>query len=300
MTSSELIKKEAFRLGFNACGICKAEHVGKQADLLKEWLKKGHHGQMSYLENHLEKRCNPQLLVENAKSIIVVALNYFPSQKQDKEAIQFSYYAYGKDYHTVIKEKLRNLYNYIQNEIFPVNGRIFCDTAPILEKYHAMKAGLGWIGKHSQLIIPQKGSYFFLGEIIIDKELEYDVPTKNHCENCQKCVNACPVNAISSDGELDASRCLSYLTIEFRGNLPETLQIPGNQIYGCDICNKICPWNRFSEATLVDELQPKEEFLSLDKNTIENMDKDHFDQLFGDSAVKRAGIDQLKRNLRKI
>ena len=293
--NSSLIKQKALQLGFEACGICRAEFAGEHAGYLREWLNRGYHGEMLYLSKNVEKRCNPSLLVENAQSVIVVALNYFPEKKQRSEVPQFAYYAYGKDYHLVIKEKLQELYHYIQQELFPFTGRIFCDTAPILEKYHAQKAGLGWIGRNTQLIIPAKGSFFFLGEIVLDRELDYDTPQKNNCGTCRNCMDACPTQALIVPGLLNTNRCISYLTIEYKGTLKNPLQ--DNQIYGCDICNKICPHNQYAKATMVKEFKPSEVFLNLDREQILQMDEDTFNEIFEDSAVKRINLQKLKRNL---
>ena len=287
---SSLIKQEALRLGFDACGICKAEFTEKHAGYFKEWLEKKFFGEMSYLSRNVEKRCDSRLLVENAKSVIVVALNYYPAEKQDINAPQFSYYAYGKDYHLVVKEKLQKLYEYINRELFPVTGRIFCDTAPVLEKYHAQKAGLGWIGKNTQLIIPGKGSFFFLGEIILDKELDYDTPIENRCGTCQKCMEACPAKALVGPYLLNASHCLSYLS-QYKDE-----SLPHNQIYGCDICNKVCPHNKFAKVTTIKEFMPSQEFLELNNEQIAQMDQETFDRIFKESPVKRIGLEQLKRN----
>lgn len=291
---SSLIKQKALQLGFDACGICKAEFTNEHAEYFRQWLDKDYQGEMSYLSKHVEKRCDPRLLVENAKSIIVIALNYYPQEKQQPEVPQFSYYAYGKDYHIVIKEKLQQLYAYIHQELLPINGRIFCDTAPILEKYHAQKAGLGWIGKNTQLIIPGKGSFFFLGEIVIDKELEYDTPVGNKCGNCRKCLDACPTQALVAPNLLNASRCLSYLTIEYKGALPNLSF--NNYVYGCDICNKICPHNQSPQASTIAAFKPSEAFLNLDRERLVHLDRVTFDEIFKESAVQRIGLEQLKRN----
>ena len=296
---SSLIKQKALQLGFDACGICKAEFAEEHAGYFKQWLDEAYNGEMSYLSKNMEKRCNSSLLVENAKSVIVVALNYFPKKKQRPDVPQFSYYAYGKDYHWVVKDKLQQLYNYIHRELFPFTGRIFCDTAPVLEKYHAQKAGLGWIGKNTQLIIPGKGSFFFLGEIVIDKELEYDTPLDDRlgdkCGTCAKCIDVCPTKALVAPRRLNATQCLSYLSIEYKGQL--LVPLSEEYIYGCDICNKVCPHNRFAQATMIEEFKPSGDFLSLTKKQILQMDEDTFNEIFKKSAIKRIGLKQLKRNL---
>jgi len=292
---SSLIKQKALQLGFEACGICKAEFTNEHAGYLQEWLAKEYHGEMSYMNRNVEVRSDSSLLLENAKSVIVVALNYFPEKKQHPNAPQFSCYAYGKDYHSVVKDKLQQLYNYIHQEFFPINGRIFCDTAPVLEKYHAQKAGLGWIGKNTQLIIPGKGSFFFLGEIVLDCELECDTPQENKCGSCCKCIDACPTQALIAPGLLNAPRCISYLSIENKGILGNPL--PNNQIYGCDICNKACPHNQQAKATTVEEFKPSDAFLNLDREQILQMDEDTFNEIFKESAVKRIGLKGLLKNL---
>jgi len=281
---SSHIKQKALQLGFEACGICKTGFTGEHAGYLQEWLDKGYHGEMFYMNRNVKTRCDSRLLVENAKSVIVVALNYFPERKQRPDVPQISYYAYGKDYHRVIKDKLQQLYNYIHQYLFPVTGRIFCDTAPILEKYHAQKAGLGWIGKNTQLIIPGKGSFFFLGEIVLDRELDYDTPLKNKCGNCRKCMESCPTQALTAHGSLNATRCISYLSIENKGVLENPL--PENRLYGCDICNKACPHNQYAKATTVEEFKPSDAFLNLTKEQILQMDEITFNEIFKDSAVK--------------
>ena len=290
--SSSLIKQKALQLGFEACGICKAEFAGKHAEYLQQWLDKGYHGEMSYLSKNVEKRCNPSLLVENAKSVIVVALSYYPKKKQRADAPQISYYAYGKDYHLVVRDRLQQLYSYIHQELFPVAGRIFCDTAPVLEKYHAQKAGLGWIGKNTQLIIPGKGSFFFLGEIVLDRELDYDTPLENKCGNCCKCLDACPAQAFIAPGLLNATRCISYLSIEYKGILKNPL--PNNQLYGCDICSKACRYNQYAKATTVKEFEPSDALLNLNREQILQMDENTFNEIFKDSAIKRIGLQRLK------
>jgi epoxyqueuosine reductase len=296
-----LIKQEAQRIGFFSCGVCRPEFTGQYAEFLKDWLKKGFHGEMSYMERNQDKRSDPRLLVDNTKSIIIAALNYYPSKKQPPESAQIAYYAYGKDYHIVVKKKLKALYDFIGREIGPVNGRIFCDSAPFAEKYHAVKAGLGWIGKNTQLILPGKGSFFFLGSILLDMPLEYDetiIP--NRCGNCTKCMDACPTNALVAPGQLDATRCLSYLSIEYKGDLPDFYkEKSGNQVYGCDICNKVCPWNQYAQGNETEEFQPSEQLLNLSFEEIMKMNEDDFDKTFFESAIHRIGLKQLQRNVNK-
>lgn len=301
ISASALIKQEALRLGFSSCGICRPDFAERYAESLKSWIEKGFHGEMVYMERNMDKRSNPHLLVDNVKSVIITALNYYPSKRQDPQAAQIAYYAYGKDYHLVVKDKLQDLYTFIKQEISPVKGRIFCDTAPFAEKYYAVKAGLGWIGKNTQLILPGKGSFFFLGAILLDIPLEYDekeIP--NRCGNCTRCMDACPTNALAASGQLDASRCLSYLTIEYKGELPDFYKDKaGNRVYGCDTCNVVCPWNRYAEGNQTEEFQPSERLLKLSFEEIGRMDEAGFNQLFAESPIYRIGIDQLRRNVSK-
>ncbi len=298
-TVSALIKQEALRLGFSACGICRPEFIEEYAVRLQQWLDHGFHGAMNYMARYTDKRSDPRILLENTQSIVVVALNYYPQKKQHPDAAQLAYYAYGKDYHLVVKEKLRNLYTFINKNITPVQGRIFCDTAPFSEKYHAVKAGLGWIGKNTQLIIPGKGSFFFLGAMLLDIPLPYDEAfIHNRCGNCRKCMDACPTGALIEPGQLNANRCLSYLTIEYKGILPDFYaESSGNCVYGCDICNKVCPWNNAPENADTEEFQLSENKLNLTVEKIEQMTGPEFDDLFQDSPVHRIGLNQLKRNV---
>ncbi len=293
------IKDEALRLGFSSCGICRPDFAEEYAGFLKEWLKKGFHGEMSYMERNFDKRSDPRLLADNVKSIIIVALNYYPSQKQAPDAAQVAYYAYGKDYHIVVKEKLKILYDFINHEIAPIKGRIFCDSAPFAEKYHAARAGLGWVGKNTQLILPGKGSFFFLGSILLDMELKYDeVEIPDHCGDCTKCMDACPTNALVAPGQLDATRCLSYLSIEYKGELPDFYKDKvENQVYGCDICNLVCPWNRYAWGNETEEFQASEELLNLSFEKIMKMKEKDFDKMFLESSIYRIGLQQLQRNV---
>ncbi len=296
---SALIKEEALRLGFAACGICRPGYVGEHAVHLRNWLEQGFHGNMAYMERHPDKRSDSGLLFENVRSVIVTALNYYPRVMQDPETARVSYYAYGKDYHDVIKERLRRLLDFIGENRSAVNGRVFCDTAPLLEKYHAEKAGLGWIGKNTQLIIPGKGSFFFLGAILLDIPLEYDtVPQPDRCGACTRCMDACPTKALVAPGCLNANRCLSYLTIEYKGELPDFYkETIGNRIYGCDTCNQVCPWNKAARGNETEAFQPSEELLHLSFDAVGRMDEAGFDRMFKDTPVYRIGMKQLKRNM---
>ena len=297
MTKEELsifIKSEALRLGFDICGIAKAEIVADDAvQAYNHWIDKGRHATMQYLERNCDKRFSPTLLVEGCKSIICVAMNYTP--KQHIEGI--ADYAQGRDYHKVVKERLHLLLQSI-NSVCTVQGRAFCDSAPVLERYWAVKAGIGYIGRNRQLIIPGKGSNFFLGELLIDIELCYDAPCeRDFCGNCSKCIDACPGNALSSEG-LDARKCLSYLTIEHRDELPENIgEKMGNCFYGCDRCQAVCPHNRFSTPNTFPELQPNEALLQMTKEKWSTLTKEEYKELFRHSAVERCKYEQLMRNI---
>ncbi len=291
---TQFIKSEALRLGFDICGTAKAEAVPDDViRLYNQWIAQEYHGTMQYLQRNCEKRFDPTLLVEECKSIVVVALNYYPSHPVEGMAS----YAIGNDYHKIVKDKLYTLLNNI-NTVHPVKGRAFCDSAPVLERHWAVKAGIGWIGNNRQLIIPHKGSYFFIGELLIDAELEYDKPfTANHCGKCRKCIDNCPTGALSDDG-FDARKCLSYLTIEYRGELPENIgKKMENRFYGCDCCLKSCPHNRFSTPNNTPEFKPSDELLKMDVSKWQNLTKEQYDTLFAKSAVERCGYEQLMRNI---
>ena len=291
------IKSEAERLGFDICGIAKAEPVEDRAiQIYNNWIEEGKHGTMQYLERNCDKRFSPTLLVEGCKSIICVAMNYAP--KQPVEGI--ANYAQGKDYHIVVKNRLYQLLQSINN-VCTAQGRAFCDSAPVLERYWAVKAGIGYIGRNRQLIIPGKGSNFFLGELLIDIELCYDTPyERDLCGNCRKCIEACPGKALSEE-RLDARKCLSYLTIEHRGELPENIgEKMGNCFYGCDRCQAVCPHNRFATPNTFPELQPSEELLQMTKEKWSTLTKPEYKSLFKHSAVERCGYEQLMRNIKAI
>ncbi|WP_321519591.1 tRNA epoxyqueuosine(34) reductase QueG [uncultured Bacteroides sp.] len=300
-TLSQQIKAEALRLGFSACGIARADFVGENKIHLEQWLAEGNQAGMSYMANHLDKRCDPRLLVEGTKSVISVALNYYPSRKLKEDQLQFAYYAYGQDYHEVMKAKLTSLFNYINEQLQPVNGRVFCDTAPILDRYWAWQAGLGWIGKNTQLIIPHAGSYFFLGEILVDIEMDYDSPMKSKCGNCKRCLDVCPTKALEKPFCLNSNRCISYLTIENKNEIQaEYAAEMGSHLYGCDDCQKCCPWNRFATPQKTPELEPSEAFLSMKRQDWASLTIEQYRTLFKGSAVKRAKYDGLMRNLKAI
>lgn len=290
------IKAEALSLGFFACGIAKAEPVEEaSAEAFRQWLASSCHASMEYMANNAEKRLDPTLLMPGAKSIVCVALNYCPQMLIPEDEYQIAAYAYGLDYHEVMKEKLRLLAASIGGEV-----KICCDTVPILERYWAEKAGIGWIGRNRQLIIPQAGSMFFLGEIITDAEMDvYDKPATNRCGSCQACIEECPTGAIAEGCLwLDANKCLSYLTIENRGDIDRCYHnAMGNGIYGCDRCQKACPWNRFAKPTTEPLLQPCESLLNMKKDDWHKLSIDDYRQLFKGSAVKRAKYEGLMRNI---
>ncbi len=297
---SQLIKAEAQKLGFLFCGIAQAGFLETEAPRLESWLKNGFHGEMSYMENHFDKRLDPRLLVNGAKSVISLGLNYYSDQQQlDPEAPKISRYAFGADYHEVIKQKLFLLLDFIRQEIGEVGGRAFVDSAPVMDRAWAKKAGLGWIGKNGNLISKQKGSFFFLAELIIDLELEYDIkPTQDHCGTCTRCIDACPTDAIISPSVVDGSRCISYLTIELKNEIPPEFKGKmDNWAFGCDICQDVCPWNRFSVLHQETVFQPPENLLEMSKQDWEEITEDTFKKVFKNSAVKRTKFKGLQRNI---
>lgn len=301
-TITQYIKAKALRLGFDACGIARAGKVDDVShNALQEWLAQGKQAGMAYMANHTDKRLDARRLMEGAQSMVCVALNYYPPVPLKETQYQFAWYAYGKDYHDVVKEKLQTLLAQIRQQAPEVNGRVFCDTAPLLERYWAWKAGLGWIGKNTQLIIPQAGSAFFLGEILLDTELCYDTPLPDRCRNCTRCLDACPTHALEAPHHLNANRCLSYLTIEHKGDIPkEVAEKMGNCVYGCDRCQQVCPWNRFALPTREPALQPSDLFLHMAPEDWETLTVEHYRELFKGSAVKRAKYEGLMRNIRAL
>ena len=297
---SQLIKAEAKRLGFMACGISKAIFLEEEAPRLENWLQNNHHGEMSYMENHFDKRLDPRKLVDGAKSVVSLALNYFTDLKQnDPNSPKISKYAFGDDYHELIKEKLRSLMEFIRQEIGEVNGRSFVDSAPVLDKVWAKKAGLGWIGKNSNLINKKTGSFFFLAELIIDLELDdEEEPSKDYCGTCTKCIDACPTDAIIAPYVVDGSRCISYLSIELKHEIPKEFKGKmDNWMFGCDICQDVCPWNKFSILHTEPRLMPHEGILELSKRDWHEITEDTFRKVFKNSAVKRTKYVGLKRNI---
>lgn len=295
-----LIKEEAKRLGFSFCGISRAEFLEEEAPLLERWLSQGMHGQMGYMENHFDKRLDPRLLVDGAKSVISLLLNYYPEEQQpDNAHYHISKYAYGRDYHKVLKKKLKELNAFIQTEIGEVHGRAFVDSAPVMDKAWAKRSGLGWIGKHTNLITKKQGSFFFIAELIVDLELEYDKPlSKDYCGSCNRCVEACPTDAIAEPYVVDGSKCISYFTIELKDKIPQEYGDKFQSwIFGCDICQDVCPWNRFSKANSVPDFAPLPGLLGMKKSDWEEITEDIFEKLFQGSPMKRTKFEGLKRNI---
>ncbi len=296
-----LIKQKALDLGFMYCGISKAEFLEEEAPRLERWLNRQMHGEMRYMENHFDKRLDPRLLVDGAKSVVSLLLNYYPPEIQPAETFQISKYAYGQDYHFVIKDKLKELLQFIQTEIGEVGGRAFVDSAPVLDKAWAKKSGLGWIGKNSNLITPQVGSFYFIAELIIDLELEYDGPIKDYCGTCTKCLDACPTNAITEPYVVDGSKCISYFTIELKDKIPEEVNGKlGNWIFGCDICQDVCPWNRFAKPHQEPAFNHHPGLKEFNKTDWQDISEEVFKELFRKSAVKRTGYHGLLRNIKFV
>jgi len=297
---TNLIKTEAKRLGFLSCGISKAEFLEEEAPKLESWLNQNKHGKMQYMENHFDKRLDPTLLVEGSKSVVSLTYNYFSEQLQhDSEAPKISTYAYGMDYHYVIKNKLNQLLEFIKEEIGDVHGRAFVDSAPILEKAWAKKSGLGWIGKHSNMLTQKVGSFYFIAELIIDLELEPDHAVTDHCGSCTACIDACPTDAITEPYKVDGSKCISYFTIELKESFPHDLAMNfDNWMFGCDVCQDVCPWNRFSKQHNEPLFNPKPELLSMTKKDWEEITQETFNKVFKNSAVKRTKYSGLTRNIR--
>lgn len=299
---AKLIKKKADSLGFAQIAIIPTSSLSDEKERLENWLNRGMHGEMTYMARNIEKRLDPRLLFENAKSLIVVLQNYFPKENQSNpDAPVLSKYAYGTDYHFVMKDKLKQLLEFIQTEIQECNGRPFVDSAPVLERAWARKAGLGWIGKNSNLISVEHGSFFFIGELIIDVELPYEqVKTvRDHCGNCTKCIDACPTRAIVADRVVDARKCISYQTIELKGDLDENLKGKfENRVFGCDICQDVCPWNLKSKSHNEPGFESAPKLMQLTTDEWFNMKRSLFNELFKNSAVKRTGYKGIQRNLK--
>jgi epoxyqueuosine reductase len=285
-------------LGFDFCGISKAEFLEEEAPRLEKWLKDNKHGQMKYMENYFDKRLDPRLMVDGARSVISLMYNYYPSELQNSSSPKISKYAYGKDYHEVIKDKLNEFLNSLKQNIGDVNGRVFVDSAPVLEKAWAAKSGLGWIGKNANLITRESGSFYFLAEMIIDLELEYDGPIKDYCGTCTKCIDACPTQAIVEPYIVDGSKCISYLTIELKENIPSEFKDKmDNWAFGCDVCQDVCPWNSFSKVHK-EPLFTNKTLLNMSEKEWHEMTEETFKVVFKNSAVKRTKYAGLKRNMR--
>lgn len=297
--NSHEIKQIAKELGFDFCGISKAEQLEKEARHLEDWLHKGMNGQMSYMANHFDKRIDPRVLVPGAKSVISLLLNYYTESKQeDSSSPKISIYAYGEDYHDVIKRKLFQFIEFIRLRIGDVDGRVFVDSAPVMDKAWAERSGLGWIGKNSNLINKTQGSFFFIAELIIDLELYPDGPIKDYCGNCTRCIDACPTEAIIKPYVVDGSKCISYFTIELKEQIPtEWKGHFDDWAFGCDVCQQVCPWNRFSKPHQEDSFKPSGDLLKLKRKDWEEISKETFGKIFSKSAVKRTGFEGLKRNI---
>ena len=300
--NSQLIKRLAKQIGFSSCGISRARFLHEEEKNFEDWLKQGYQGTMSYLERNFDKRLDPTKLVPGAKSIISLTFNYFPTKKKfNDNSFLISKYAYGKDYHIIIKDKLKELFSQMKKEVGDIEGRVFVDSAPIHERAWAKISGLGWIGKNSLLLNKKMGSYFFLAEIICDLDLEYDSAVSDHCGTCTKCIDACPTDAITQAQVVDANRCISYLTIENKNEIPKELSKSfNNYIFGCDICQDVCPWNKFSTSHNEKEFLPKEEFSKMSKKDWQELTHETFNKIFKNSAVKRAKFQGLKRNIKAV
>ncbi len=297
---SAKIKSTAHALGFLSCGIAKADFLEEEAPRLEQWLRQSRHGSMGYMERHFDKRLDPRRLVPGAKSVVSLLLNYHTDKTQaDPKAPKISTYAYGTDYHFVLKEKLKKLMQLIHTEIGEVNGRVFVDSAPVMDKAWAAKSGLGWIGKNTNLISKKMGSFFFIAELIIDLELDYDSPTTDHCGSCTACIDACPTEALHQPYQIDGSKCISYLTIELKDNIPTEFKGKmDNWAFGCDVCQTVCPWNRFASPHNEPAFEAHEDLLGLTNREWQEMTSEVFTTLFKNSAVKRTQFEGLKRNIK--
>lgn len=296
---TRIIKEEAYRLGFVFCGVSAAVFLEEEAPRLEKWLKAGMQGEMRYMENHFDKRLDPRLLVEGARSVISLALNYYTDKVQeDPNAPKISRYAYGEDYHSVIKDKLKRLLAFIREKMGDVQGRGFVDSAPVLDKAWAAKSGLGWLGKNGNLINKSMGSYFFLAELIVDIDLEPDHAVSDHCGICTKCIDACPTEAIIAPYIVDGSKCISYFTIELKEAIPQEMKGSWNDwAFGCDICQDVCPWNRFSVPHQEPRFDPHPDLLGMKRKEWQEITEEIFSEIFKKSAVKRTGLKGLKRNV---
>ena len=299
--TTRLIKDEAARLGFDHVGISNADFLEEEAPRLEKWLSNNMHGKMAYMERYFDKRLDPRLLVPGAKTVISLLLNYYPQVRQREDAPKISTYAYGRDYHDVIKEKLKALLHFIRETIGDVNGRAFVDSAPVLDRVWAKKSGLGWIGKNGNLIHPKHGSFFFIAELILDLDLSPDAAMKDYCGTCTKCLDACPTQAIVSPHIVDGSKCISYFTIELKEAIPQSEKNKfENWAFGCDVCQDVCPWNRFSSPAKEKDFIANDAIINNSKNDWEEMTEDVFEKIFHSSPIQRTGFAGLKRNLKFI
>lgn len=298
---TQMIKKEAERLGFLSCGISKADFLETEATRLENWLSKNMHGEMSYMENYFDKRLDPRLLVDGAKSVITLLMNYYPAQFQVEDSYKLSKYAYGRDYHGVIKKRMSELTAFIREHIGEINSEIFIDSAPVLDKAWAVKSGLGWMGKNTNLISKKTGSFFFIAEIICDLDLEYDTITTDHCGSCTACIDACPTQAIEQPYVVNGSKCISYFTIELQNQIPTEMKGKFDDwMYGCDVCQDVCPWNRFSKPHSEPLFEPRANLLELTKADWNALNKETFNKVFKKSAVKRIKFEGLVKNIQFI
>ncbi|MFT5600778.1 MAG: epoxyqueuosine reductase [Flavobacteriales bacterium] len=303
MTKTELtyqVKQKAYALGFSFVGISKSEFLSDEAPRLESWLKNSYQGEMSYMNNHFDKRLDPTILVPDSESVISLLYNYYTDQGQnDPSAPKISKYAYGKDYHNIIQAKLKILFGFIEELVGEISGRTFVDSAPVLDKAWASKSGLGWIGKHSNLITREQGSYLFIAEIILDVKFDYDGPIQDYCGTCTKCIDACPTGAIIQPYQVDGSRCISYFTIELKDAIPQEMKGQfDNWMFGCDICQEVCPWNKFSKNHETAEFDPHPNLLAMSAKDWEELKKEQFQEVFRKSAVKRTKYDGLVRNIK--
>lgn len=300
-SNTKRIKDEALRLGFDHVGISKADFLEEEAPHLEQWLANNYHGKMSYMERWFDKRLDPRLLVDGAQSVISLLLNYYPEQHQRTDVPQLSRYAYGDDYHEVIKDKLKTLLAFIREHIGEVNGRAFVDSAPVLDRAWAKKSGLGWIGKNGNLIHPKHGSYYFIAELIIDLPLLSDTPIREYCGSCTRCIDACPTQAIVAPKIIDGSKCISYFTIELKDAIPESYKGKfENRFFGCDICQEVCPWNRFSTPTHEPAFKAKDNLLAWSDSEWRELTQEVFENVFRHSPLKRSGYEGIMRNLKFI
>ncbi len=296
-----MIKKEAERLGFLSCGISQADFLETEAPRLENWLSKNMHGEMSYMENYFDKRLDPRLLVDGAKSVITLLMNYYPAQFQVEDSYKLSKYAYGRDYHGVIKKRMSELTAFIREHIGEINSEIFIDSAPVLDKAWAVKSGLGWMGKNTNLISKKTGSFFFIAEIICDLDLDYDTITTDHCGSCTACIDACPTQAIEQPYVVNGSKCISYFTIELQNQIPTEMKGKFDDwMYGCDVCQDVCPWNRFSKPHNEPFFEPRANLLELTKADWNALNKETFNKVFKKSAVKRIKFEGLVKNIQFI